>query len=241
MKLVQRALVMAFLALAMLFGRSVLAAPPLQQFASAGIKTLSASSEITTENQSELRKIPGDIALAYRLHRGAMQYMQPGLLRVSTSIPLLGSGYYIVNGNRTLTVAPFVHKVRDVTGAPGKKQTLMDFGMIPPELFADYNATFVSKDGSDYVYNVTPKLKSETYRYEVWIDPATKITAKRVDYDRHGVMTKQVYYKDPVQIAPGIFVPTRLELYNSSNKLAGVTVYQNIKVNQPISASTFNF
>ena len=242
MNLIRRASATALgLALALILGGSAPAAPPLQQFASTGLKTLSLSSQITTENQSELRKIPGDIALAYRLHRGAMQYMQPGLLRVSASIPLLGSGYYVVNGNRTLTVAPFVHKVRDVTGAPGKKQTLMDFGLIPPELFQDYNAAFVERDGQYDVYNVTPKQKSETYRYQVWIDPKTKITEKRMDYDRHGVLTKLVYYKEPLQIAAGIYIPTRLELYNADNKLAGVTVYQGVRVNQPISASTFNF
>jgi outer membrane lipoprotein-sorting protein len=217
------------------------AAPPLQDFSSSAVKTMSANSQITTENQAELKKIPGDIALAYRLHRGSMQYEQPGMLRVETSIPLLGSGYYVVNGNRTLTVAPFVHKVRDVTGQPGKKQTLLDFGLVPPELFDDYNATFERKDGQYYVYSVTPKLKSETYRYEIWVDPKTKITARRLDYDRHGVLTKSESYVNPVQIASGIYVPSAVQLYNSSNKLAGVTVYQNVKVNQPISPSVFSF
>lgn len=227
------------LALAALCCGAASAAPPLEQFASTNVKTLSLSSEITTENQSELKKIPGDIALAYRLHRGSMQYEQPGLLRVEATIPLLGSGYYIINGNRKLTVAPFVHRVQDVTGAPGKKQTLLDFGLVPPELFDDYTAVFEKKDGIYDVYNIIPKLKSDTYHYEIWIDPATKTTFKRVEYDRHGVLTKIVYYKNPVQIAPGIFIPTRLELYNAQNKLAGVTGYQDIKVNQPLSPSTF--
>jgi outer membrane lipoprotein-sorting protein len=221
--------------------RAASAAPPLQQFDSSAIKTMSVTSQITTENQTELQKIPGDIALAYRLHRGSMQYMQPGMLRVETSVPLIGSGYYIVNGNRTLTVAPFTHIVRDITGAPGKKQSLLDFGLIPPELFDDYNATFERKDGPYFVYNVTPKQKSETFRYEIWVDPKTKITARRLDYDRHGVFTKSESYVKPIQVASGIYVPSQVQLYNSSNKLAGVTVYQNVKINQPISPSVFSF
>ncbi len=220
--------------------REAFAAPALQEFASTDVKTMSANSEITTENQPELRKIPGDIALAYRLHRGAMKYIQPGMLRVETSIPLLGSGYYVVNGNRTLTVAPFVHKVRDVSDAPGKKQTLLDFGLVPPELFNDYDAAFERHDGTYLVYNVTPKQKSETYRYEIWIDPKTKITVRRLDYDRHGVLTKSESYINPIQAAPGIYVPSAVQLYNSQNKLAGVTVYQNVKVNQPLNPSLFN-
>lgn len=242
MKLFERAReVAAGLVLVLVCCAAVAAAPPLQQFESKNIKTLSLSSEISTENQAELKKISGDIALAYRLHKGSMQYEQPGKLRIEASVPLIGSGYYIVNGNRKLTSAPFVHRVQDITGEPGKKQTLLDFGLVPPELFDDYNATFVKKDGTALVYNITPKKKSETFRTEVWIDPKTKITIKHVEYDRHGVLVKIVLYKNPIEAAPGIYIPTRLELYNPENKLAGVTGYQNIKVNQPIPESRFTF
>ena len=40
-----------------------------------------------TENQDELKTIDGDIALAYRLHRGSVVYEQPGKLRIEASIP----------------------------------------------------------------------------------------------------------------------------------------------------------
>lgn len=226
------------LALAPNFARA--AAPPnANRFTSAGIRTLQMSSEIVTENRDALNKISGDIALAYRIHQGAMFYEQPGKLRIEASIPHLISGAYVINGNRKLTVAPFIHKVQDVTGAPGKKQTLLDFGFLPPEQLAEYNATFLHKDHGLLVYQVMPKIKTEPLKDVIWLDPRTKITVKRLNYDRDGHLTKWFLYKNPVQISPGIYVPTRVEMYNPQNQLAGATVYKNIRVNQAVNESLF--
>ena len=218
---------------------SAQAAPTIQSLTSSALKTLSASSEIVTENQDVLKTIDGDIALAYRLHRGALTYEQPGKLRIEASIPHLLTGYYVINGNQKLTVAPFVHKVQDTTGAPGKRQTLLDFGLVPPELLTDYNATFLRREGGLLCFQLQPKQTGETQKDLVWIDPKTHITTQRYNYGRDGKLTKILRYLNPVQAAPDIYVPTRVELYNTQNKLAGATVYQNIRVNQPVSDSLF--
>ncbi|MGI4789708.1 MAG: outer membrane lipoprotein-sorting protein [Janthinobacterium lividum] len=218
---------------------AVQAAPNINSLTSVNIKTLQADSEIVTENQDQLSTINGDIALAYRLHRGSVVYEQPGKLRIEASIPHLFTGYYIINGNQKLTVAPFVHKVQDTTGAPGKRQTLMDFGMIPPELLIDYNATFLRHESGLLCFQIQPKQVGETQKDIVWIDPKTHITVQRYNYGRDGKLTKILRYLVPLQILPGIYAPTRVELYNPQNKLAGATIYQNIRVNQPVSDSLF--
>ena len=226
-------------ALALRPAAAVQAVPNINSLTSANIKTLQATSEIVTENQDQLKTIDGDIALAYRLHRGALTYEQPGKLRIDASIPHFISGYYIINGNQKLTVAPFVHKVQDTTGAPGKRQTLMDFGFIPPELLTDYTATFLRRENNLLVFQIQPKQAGETEKDIVWIDPKTHITVQRYNYGRDGKLTKILRYLSPLQVAPGIYVPTRVELYNPQDKLAGATVYQNIRVNQPVSESLF--
>lgn len=218
---------------------SAQAAPDIHTLTSNNLKTLQASSTIVTENQDELKTIPGDIALAYRLHRGTLAYKQPGMLRIEASIPHIAAGYYIINGNQKLTVAPFVHKVQDTTGAPGKRQSLLDFGLVPPELLNDYNITFQRRESGLLCYKVQPKQASETNYDLIWIDPKTHITAQRYNYDRQGKFVKWFLYKNPILAAPGVYVPTRVELYNAQNKLAGATVYQNIRVNQPLSDSLF--
>ncbi len=213
--------------------------PDINKYTSTNVKTLQLSSDIVTENQGELKKISGDIALAYRLHRGSMQYEQPGKLRINASVPIFGAGHYTINGNKKATVAPFYHRVQDVTGAPGKKQTLLDFGLVPPELLSEYDATYLGVQNGLVEYQLLPKIKTEPLKNIVWIDPKTKITVQRYNYDRDGKLSKWFLYKNPAQIAPGVYIPTRVELYNPQNKLAGATVYQNIKVNQPLSEDTF--
>ena len=226
------------IAIAPLLSGVVSAASSIETFVSASLKTLQLSSEIVTENQDELRTIDGDIALAYRLHRGSMAYEQPGKLRIDASIPHLATGYYIINGNQKLTVAPFVHKVQDTTGAPGKRQTLLDFGLVPPELLADYTAKFLRRDNGLILFQIQPKQAGETQKDLVWIDPKTHITTQRYNYNRDGKLTKWFLYKNP-RLIGGIYVPTRVELYNPQNKLAGATVYENIRVNLPLSESLF--
>ena len=218
---------------------SAQAAPDIHTLTSRSLKTLQASSTIVTENQDELKTIPGDIALAYRLHRGTLAYKQPGMLRIEANIPHIAAGYYIINGNQKLTVAPFVHKVQNTTGAPGKRQSLLDFGLVPPELLNDYTLTFQRRESGLLCYKVQPKQAGETNYDLIWIDPKTHITTQRYNYDRQGKFVKWFLYKNPVLAAPGVYVPTRVELYNAQNKLAGATVYQNIRVNQPLSDSLF--
>ncbi len=230
---------LAVAALALTTATAAQAAPNISALTSSNVRTLQASSEIVTENQDELKKISGDISLAYRLHRGSMVYEQPGKLRVDATIPHLATGYYVVNGNMKRTVAPFVDKKQDTTGQPGKRQTLLDFGLVPPELLTDYNATFLRRESGLLCFQIQPKQAGETEKDLVWIDPKTHITAQRYNYDRQGKLVKWFLYKNPVQIAPGIWVPTRVELYNTQNKLAGATVYQNVRVNQPVSESLF--
>ena len=230
--------IIASTVLSLAFTGTVQAAPDIQTFVSTSVKTLQFSSEITTENQDELKRIDGDIALAYRLHRGTMAYKQPGKLRIDASIPHLVTGYYIINGNQKLTVAPFVHKVQDTTGAPGKRQTLLDFGLVPPELLTDYTATFLRRESGLLVFLIQPKQAGETQKDLVWIDPKTHLTTQRYNYGRDGELKEWFLYKNP-KLLGGVYVPTRVELYNTQNKLAGATEYQDIRVNTPISESLF--
>ena len=230
-------LLLATLALA--FCLPAPAAPNITTLTSANLHTLQMSSEIVQDNQAALKTISGDIALAYRLHRGSMAYEQPGKLRIEATVPLIGTGYYIINGNRKLTVAPFVHRVQDVTGAPGKKQTLLDFGLVPPELLTEYDVVFLRHEAGLLCYQVMPKLKSEPLKDIIWVDPKTHVTVQRYNYNRDGKLIKWFLYKNPVQAAPGVFLPTRVELYNPQGQLAGATVYQNIRVNQPVREDMF--
>jgi outer membrane lipoprotein-sorting protein len=150
---------------------------------------------------------------------------------------------YTINGNKKFTSIPgyHIHKVEDTTGAPGKKQSLLDVGLVPPELFRLYNATFLRRDGKLLVFQIMPKQRSETYKDVVWIDPVTHITTRRMHFNREGRLAAWYQYLNPTQPRPRMYVPTRVEVYNAENRLAAVTAYSNIKINLPVDASIFDF
>ena len=219
-----------------------LAAPSITSLTSAKIKTLAMDTEVVQENRPELKRIDGDFAQAYRIHNVAISYAYPDKLHFE-SVVLKAHIAYTINGNQKFTSVPtfHVHKVEDVTNSPGKKQSLMDCGMIPPELLTAYDATYLRKEGGNFVFQFMPKQKSEKFRDVVWIDPKTKITTKREHYDRDGHLIAWFQYQNPQQIVPGVYVPTRVEVYNPYNKLAAVTAYRNIRVNKPLDMTIFDF
>ncbi|BDI30697.1 hypothetical protein CCAX7_27480 [Capsulimonas corticalis] len=218
------------------------AAPNITSLTSTNIKTLSMDTEVVQENHDELKRIEGDFAQAYRIHNIAISYAYPDKLHFE-SVILKAHIAYTINGNKKYTSVPtfHVHKVEDVTNAPGKKQSLLDCGMVPPELLSVYNATYLRKEGGNYVFQIMPKQQDQKFRDVVWIDPITKVTAKREHYDSQGHLIAWYQYKNPLQIVPGVYVPTRVEVYNPYNKLAAVTAYRNIRVNKPLDMSIFDF
>ena len=233
------------LALAATLASGAQAAPEISQFTSSSIHTLRLDSEVTYENRDQLEVIGGDFANFYRLQRGARSlsfiYMQPGMLRYDANV--LGSHItYTINGDTRVTniTFPHIHKSENIAGAPGKKNTLLDSGVVPPEQLADYNGTYLRKESGLYCFQLLAKDPKEPFKDLVWIDPKTHITAQRYHYDRNGKLTAWYLYKNPVLVAPGIYFPTRVEVYSPKMKLAGVTVYKNIRVNPPVSPATFN-
>jgi len=225
--------------------QAVAAAPAIPEFShltSARFQTLTMDSEVVTENRAELKKIPGDFAQAYRFHKVSIAYKQPGKLQFDTTVA--GAHItYTINGNKRFTSVPsfHVHKVEDISGAPGKKQSLLDCGLVPPELLDDFDGIYERNDAGQLVYKVKPKIKTERFHEQVWVDPKTHIVTKRERYNQDGKLMSWYKYLNPTEPRPRMYVPTRVEVYNPENKLAGVTIYKNIKINLGVDDKIFDF
>jgi outer membrane lipoprotein-sorting protein len=219
-----------------------MAAPDAAKFTTSKMHTLSLTVRVTSEDRDELNKIEGDFAQAYRFHNLSFSYEQPGKLHYEAVV--LGAHIaYTINGNKKYTSIPsvHVHQVEDVTGAPLKKQTLLDVGLISPEFLTEYNATYNGMQGKYVVFTLMSKVHGETSKDVVWMDPITHITARRYHYNRDGKLINSFAYGNPIQVSPGLYVPTQVQVYNQYNKLAAVSSYTDIKANLPISESIFDF
>jgi len=207
------------------------------------LKDLQMSVKSDSVRLGELRKINEDFANAYRFKTMQAYYKEPLMMRLESEV-MSRKLTYILNGGIKLVSAPGKKIREDVSNSPGKRQTLMDFGLLTPALMKQMRARFLKEDKLNgkamFVFELGwAKGDDNTTRHHVWIDPQTKVTMKRVWYDRLGKLAATFEYKDPVEAAPGIWVPTKVEVYNSSNRFGGRTVQSNIQVNKGLSESLF--
>lgn len=193
--------------------------------------------------QPELRKINADFGQVYRFESSAIKYKEPLKLKVE-SVTDDTKVTYIVNGTTQWFNLGSVKLSRktDLSKAPGRRQTPLDFGLLTPSLFKDFfQAKFVRVDRAtnDAVFDITyvDELKDKT-RHRVWLDPEKRMVNKREWYAQDGHLMATFYYEGPRKVG-GIWMSSRLTVKNADNVVAGITSYENLKVNTGIPESVF--
>lgn len=197
-----------------------------------------------TANQRELEKINRDFANSYRIKQMTARYKEPSKMRLESKVGVVNV-VYIINGNHKHVSAGPIKTTDDISNAPGKRQSLMDFGILTPGFMKLVNAKFLRYDhegGVRYpVFELTWANSDDTSKHIVWMDGKTRTVVKRQWYNQEGKLMAIFYYKNPVEAAPGIWIPTRVEVYNAEGKLGGVTTYVDLHVNEGLPDSLFQF
>lgn len=215
------------------------AAPNPDQVATDKIRDLSGVLKVVQADFDELAKIGRDFRTTYRFKEMAIAYKNPNKTRLEARI--LGASVVMVfNGNTKMVRAPFRKDVRDVTGQPGQKKNLLDLGIFARDYLAtDWKAAYERSENGLQVYKLTQR-NSDNPSYEiVWVNARTAITEKRQSFNGEGRRRMELRYLKPVQAAPGVFIPTRIEVYNQFGKLGGVQEMRNLKVNAGVSDNQF--
>lgn len=217
--------------------------PSIQTYALDALKDVSFTQRIVSGNQRELRKINQDFANSYRFTSAKVWMKEPFMLRMESNVDDTQI-FFLVNGTRKLIRIPRsrINIKDDVSMSPGKRQTAFDFGLVPPSLFRDlFQASFVRMDRAtgDAVFDVTyvPRLKDKT-RHRVWIDPQRQALTRREWYGQDGGLMATFVLED-FQKLEGMWLPGKVTVRNADNAVAGVTRYENVKVNQGLAASLF--
>ncbi len=204
-----------------------------------------ATGVVVSSNQRELEKINKDFGFLYRFSKVLMRYKEPNKVRIEGSVEGT-KGVYIVNGSVQIVSVPKIrlNTRRDFGKSPGKRKSLVDVGLISDYYLTYTNFRFLREgvvDGTPVgVFEMTYKDRDEdSSRHIFYIDPVTKVIRKRDSYRQDGTFQAVYYYRDVLQVAPGIWFPTRIEVQNADRKLAGVTRYENIKVNTGLADALF--
>lgn len=217
----------------------------IRAYVCARLDDFTATGVVVSSNQRELEKINRDFGFLYRFNKVLMRYKEPNKVRIEGTVEGT-KGVYIVNGTIQIVSVPKIrlHTRRDFGKSPGKRKSLADMGLVSEYYLTYTNFKFLREgtvDGTTVgVFEMTYKDHDEdSSRHVFYIDPVTKVIRKRDSYRQDGTFQAVYYYRDVQQVAPGIWFPTRIEVQNADRKVAGVTRYDNIKVNTGLPDSLF--
>lgn len=217
------------------------AVPSVDSVQTDKIKDLTATLTVNSDETdfAELKKIGGAFATTYRLKRVEVSYKFPGKARFESR--LLGAPVVMIyNGDKQVYQTPIKSGTKDVADHPGQKQSLMDLGLFAIDyLSTDYKPVFQRRDGELLVYKLEQRGTDNKSHEIVWVNPKTAVTERRQTFNGDNVLKKEVRYKNARQIRPGIWVPTRIEIYNQFGKLGAVQDVTDIKVNLGVEDSKF--
>ena len=206
------------------------------------IKDLTAALVVNNDetNFDELKKIGGAFATTYRAKRMDIGYKYPNKVRFEGKV--LGASLLMVfNGDTKMFKVPFHNETQNVHGKAGQKQSLLDLGLFTKDyLSTDWKPTFVKKVGGLLLFDLTQRDSTNKSHELVWVNPRTAIIEKRQTFNGDNKLQKELRYTKAQQIRPGIWVPTRIEIYNQFGKLGAVQDVQDIKVNLGIADDRFS-
>jgi outer membrane lipoprotein-sorting protein len=170
-------------------------------------------------------------------------YKEPLKLRLESEVQSQRI-IYILNAGQKLVIAPRQRVREDVRNSPGKQQTPMDFGFFTPSVARQFDVKFLREERENgmlyLVYELQWNYGDDDARHIVWMDPDKRYSARRVWYSRTGRYRARFEYQDPVQAAPGIWIPSKVEVYNADQRFGGRTVNTNIRVNQGLDDQLFS-
>lgn len=218
--------------------------PNIQDYVSDKLDDFSATMRVLSHDDRAGQKINKDFGLIYKIKGDiTIRYKEENKMRLDGFVAA-NKIIFIVNGTRQYVSSLGLRDNRDLGESPGKRKTLLDVGLISAGYLAYTEAQF---QGMRPVEGVMCALFRISYRNKnldtshrlVWIDPKTKVTLKREEYSQEGKLNATFLYKEPQEVKPGVWFPSRIEVFNNEGQKAGATAYRNVKINQGLEDSLF--
>ncbi len=217
----------------------------ISTFCAKGFEDLSMTAKVMKGDQKELIKINDDFGQSYRFSSSTIRMKEPYMLRVDAKVDDTRMSY-ILNGTTQLMSVPNlrIKQRTNLATAPGRRQTVMDFGILTPGLFDGslFTAKFVRVDRKTggIVFDIGYEAKfDDTTRSRVWMHPSKHYIMSREWYHRTGRLQATFTYENPAE-KKGIWYPTMMTVRNVDNQIAGQTRYEDVKVNESLSESIFS-
>jgi len=220
--------------------------PNIAEYVANHLDDFSATVHVVRYDDNAGRKISRDFGYAYKLKGDThLQYKEENKLRLDGHLGI-SKATLIVNGTKQYVTIPGlgIKTTTDLGESPGKRKTLLDVGLISNGYLGYTEAQFLGAHPVDgvacAVFRVSYRNKSlDTSHRIIWVDPRTKVILKREEYSQVGKLNATYYYKNPREVAPGIWFPTQIQVFNNEGQEAAVTDYRDIRVNIGLSDDLF--
>jgi len=218
---------------------------PLEEYAQSNLKDLAAKIKILSHNDRELSKIGKDFPKGFTLGSQEIWCKEPGKVRFQGKKGLF-TIRQVTNGNRKLFEAPAVHKVDDISKEPGKGDSIADLGLITPGWVDTVEYQWLrteTRDGKPMQVYQYWRKEDPRARHTITVDPTTKTVVENIAHFRSKKkegFKKKLVYSAPQQIN-GVWVPTRVSIYNTEDKRGGEMQYESIRINVGLEDKLFNF
>ncbi len=193
-------------------------------------------------NREELKKIGGAFATTYSIKRMNVSYRFPNKARFEgKAAGITALLVYNADSKMFKVPIPFVgKKIQNVKGQPGQKQSLVDLGIFAKDwLTTDWEPHFLGRQNGLDQYKLTQRDTFNRSHEIISVNPKTFIIEQRKSYNGDNVFKKEIRFRNAVQVKPGIWVPTRIELWNQYGKMAAVQTLQDTRVNAGVSDDLF--
>lgn len=218
-------------------------APTIADFLPTGLHDVSFTAKVVKGNERELETINSDFAQAYRFPVSEVKLCDPFLVRIDTQLQDT-KVTFIVNGTTKVFRVPRsnLNLQSHVAKKPGQRQTWMDFGVVAPSLFQDlFTAKYVRADvaTASVVFDATYQERNlDTSRQRIWIDREKRVLVRREWYDQKDKLKAVFLYLNPAKQGE-LWFPTRVEVRTAAGAVAGITDYQNVKINAGLDLDLF--
>ncbi len=209
--------------------------------ATSGFRDFTIGAKIAYANQKELAVIGKDYGNSYQFKNSTIIFKMPDKVKVTSTAGVVKVSY-IITGNMKRIRAGLLKKTEDISNEPHKKQTPLDVGMVTEAIWKQFRVDNVKMQGTaaNPTYVLTLSLPNSPQKKQyIWVDGKDWRLLKREKHEADGSLKSRYVYSKHKSYKGVVWAPTEQRVYNKNGKLAGTTVYSNIKVNTGVADGVF--
>lgn len=211
--------------------------------ATRNFKDITLVCRVTYANVPELKKIGKDFTRTYEFKTTFVRYKAPDKFKIEGKLGMV-KAEVVINGDRKATIIPAVHytKKENIASEPHKRQTDLDIGILSDSLWQDYIVldTDTETTPSGQVHKIVfVRSNARDEKMICWAEARTYKLLKLEKHNSDGSLKCRFIYSKHSLVDGIIWVPGRVDVYNRDGKLAGTTVYENIRLNTGIPDAEF--